>query len=376
MIHVLKKKILLVSNAFYPEISPRSSRATELAKEFIRQGHEVTVWSKYRDYNYSSFLIEYPLIFRMWTRPKLPEIQDYSFKPFTIISRTLRRILLLLFEYPGIEEMFIVKKVLKGENGYDLLISFAVPFPIHWGVSLIRTKTHLIARKWVADCGDPYMFSRLDTFRKPFYFRFLEQRFCRKCNYISVPFEKLRNQFYPRFKSKIVTIPQGFNFKEVKAFKGPVNNPIPVFVFSGTIIPRKRDLSFFLDFLATLKMDFLFIVYTQQLRWFAKYKTKLGDKLQLREYIDRISLIYEISKADFSVNVDTVYDSDSNIEAIPSKLIDYALSGRPILTINSGSLDKDLVMAFLNKDYSRQRVVDVSKFNISQVADKFLELSI
>ena len=51
-----KKKILLVSNGFYPEISPRSYRATELAKEFYRQGHEVTVITKYRDYNYIDFL--------------------------------------------------------------------------------------------------------------------------------------------------------------------------------------------------------------------------------------------------------------------------------------------------------------------------------
>jgi len=36
-------KILIVSNAFYPEISPRSFRTTELAKELSRQGHKDTL---------------------------------------------------------------------------------------------------------------------------------------------------------------------------------------------------------------------------------------------------------------------------------------------------------------------------------------------
>ncbi len=41
-----KLRLLLVSNAFYPEISPRSYRATELAREFCRQGHDVVVVTK------------------------------------------------------------------------------------------------------------------------------------------------------------------------------------------------------------------------------------------------------------------------------------------------------------------------------------------
>ena len=41
----MKKKILIVSRSFYPENSPRSFRTTELAKEFARQGHDVTVFT-------------------------------------------------------------------------------------------------------------------------------------------------------------------------------------------------------------------------------------------------------------------------------------------------------------------------------------------
>ena len=70
------KKILLVTNGFFPEISPRSYRATELAKEFCRQGHEVTVISKLREYNYSEFLSEWPINLKMWEKSRFPRIPD------------------------------------------------------------------------------------------------------------------------------------------------------------------------------------------------------------------------------------------------------------------------------------------------------------
>ena len=82
---------------------------------------------------------------------------------------------------------------------------------------------------------------------------------------------------------------------------------------------------------------------------------KESEKLILKDYIDRISLIYEMSKVDFVINVDTIHDDPINTEAIPSKLIDYALSGRPILNINSASLDEVKAIEFLERKYSKQR---------------------
>lgn len=366
---------MLVSNGFYPEISPRSFRATELAKEFCRHGHQVTVITKYRDHDYSQFLQDFPFTLKMWEKPLLPKIPAFSKKPFSLISSVVSRLLLLLFEYPGIEDMFKVKGMLKNEKGYDLMISFAVPFPVQWGVASIHSKRHSIASVWIADCGDSYMFERLDTFKKPFYFKYPEVNFCRKCDYLTVPFSELSLQFYPQFRDKIRVIPQGFNFDEIKLYKGPANYDKPVFVFAGSIIPGKRDLTMFLDFLASLNRDFLFIVYTNQMNWFSGFKQNLDKKLMLNGYIDRLTLIYEMSKVDFLVNIDTVFDKVDNTEAVPSKLIDYALSGRPIMNINSSFLDKELIMEFLDKNYSRKRVIDLSKYDIRKVSTEFTRLA-
>jgi hypothetical protein len=369
-----KKRILLVSNAFYPEISPRSFRATELAKEFFRQGHEVTVFTKFRDQDYRDFLNEFPMNFIMWEKSSLPALPDFKKKPFRYISRGISRFFSILFEYPGIEEMFKVRRLLRNMNGYDLLISFAVPFPIHWGVAMGWSEKKPIAKTWIADCGDPYMYAKLDTFRKPFYFKYFEKDFCRKCSYITIPYKELFDQFYSQFRSKIRLIPQGFNFNDIQLHEEPVNNEKAVFIFAGTIIPGKRDLSLFFEYLSTLSLDYLFIIYTNQKEWFKPYKQLLGEKLELRGYVDRLKLIYELSKADFVVTVDTPYDKNSNTEAVPSKLIDYTLSTRPILNLNSANLDKKLVSEFLHKDYSRRRIIDISDYDIEKVSHKFLEL--
>jgi len=369
-----KKSILLVSSAFYPEISPRSFRATELAKEFFRQGHNVVVLSKYRDFDYTDFLKEYGLTFKMWPKPKFPRIPLFTKQPFSLISRVISRLLGVFFEYPGIEEMFQVKKELEIENGYDLLISFAVPYPVHWGVAMARNVQHPIARIWIADCGDPFMFARLDRYKRPFYFKYPEVNFCRMCNYISIPFQAMENQFYPQFLPKMKVIPQGFNFDEINLYQGPRDNHIPVFIFAGSLIPGRRDLRLFLDFLTTLRCEFLFIVFTNQKNLFKSYEAILGEKLLVKGYVDRLTLIYEMSKADFLVNVDSVLDTEENIEAIPSKLIDYALANRPILNINSALIDKESILRFLNKEYSGHRYIDIARHDIRVVSAKFLEL--
>lgn len=370
---MVNKKILIVCRAFYPDISPRSFRATELAKEFARQGHDVTVRFPTRDYDYSSFEIKNNLKIKNLGQLNWKGVELKGSKVELLLRRALKRGLQVLLEYPGIELMFKVSDMLKQEKRYDLLISVATPHTIHWGVARVWDKKKEIAKTWIADCGDPFMFARLDTFKKPFYLKYFEKDFCKKCDFISVPFTAMHEQFYPEFKRKIITIPQGFDFREIIKYEGLVKNDRQTFIYAGSIIPGLRDLSLLLDFLKDYKKDFLFIVYTNKPKWFDNYKEQLSSKLVVKEFIERIPLIFEMSKADFLVNVDTRLDSESNAEAMPSKLIDYALSGRPILSINSGRLDTNKVQAFLAGDYSGARIIDINRYDIRVVSNQFLE---
>jgi len=363
------KKILLVSSAFYPEISPRSFRATELAKEFTRQGHRVVVITQHRDHDYTGFLQAFPIVLKMWSRPRFPRVPEFKRKPFRILTRAVSRIFQVLFEYPFIEEMFKVKRMLKKEGGYDLMISFAVPYPVHWGVAKARSHKRPIAKTWIADCGDPYMGDVLDSFRKPFYFGILEKRFSRKANYISIPVESARPAYYPEFHHKIRIIPQGFDFELDRAFEKEVRNPVREFAYAGGFLHGIRDPGALMRALVSCKVPFKFHVFTNQPEVISEYREALDGKLNISGYIERDKLMEILSGMDFLIN----FDNNTSLN-IPSKLIDYALTGRPVLNIDRDFNESDL-MAFLNGDYSkRMPLPDPGQYHIKNVTQRFLDL--
>ena len=51
----MSQKILIISRTIFPHIAPRSHRATELAKELARQGHDVTLAAVLGKFDYSQF---------------------------------------------------------------------------------------------------------------------------------------------------------------------------------------------------------------------------------------------------------------------------------------------------------------------------------
>ena len=364
------KKILLVTNAFYPEISPRSYRATELAREFYRQGHEVVVITRFRNHDYRDFLLETPVQIKIWKWGRLPEVVIPKRKPWAFISRVLKRVLMVLFEYPAIEDMFHVKKMLKREKGYDLMISFAVPYPVHWGVAWAMNRRRKIATKWVADCGDPYMGDVLDSFRKPFYFGYLEKWFCKKADFITIPVQSAIDAYYPEFHGKIKIIPQGFDFnlssqRQVKHD----DREVPEFAYAGRFLQGIRDPEPLLVFLSKIKMPFRFYVYTDQPEYLKTYLDLLKEKLIVSGLIPREQLIKELSRMDFLIN----FDNNTTLN-VPSKLIDYSITGRPVLNIKK-EFSAENVKNFLKGNYSdRMQLPDPMCYHIRIVSGQFLEL--
>lgn len=364
-----RKKILLVSNGFFPEISPRSHRATELAKEFFRQGHEVTVISKYREYDYSDFLKEFPITFKMWNKPKLPILPEFKQKYLSVFVRGLSRVLSLFFEYPAIEDMFKVKKILRNVNGFDLLISFAVPYTVHWGIAWSRSEKHRLSEKWIADCGDPYMGDVLDSFRKPFYFRYMEKWFCRKADFISIPIETAKPGYYSEFHHKIRIIPQGFNFDLIKEGVNQNENSIPTFAYAGTFLQGARNPEPLMQYLTSLELPFKFFVFTNNPDILKKYKLLLNEKLIVSGYIPRQELMGVLRKMNFLIN----FDNNTKLNS-PSKLIDYAITQRPVLNIKE-NFDSEDLKAFLKGDYSkRMSLPDPNQYHIENISHLFLDL--
>lgn len=72
---------------------------------------------------------------------------------------------------------------------------------------------------------------------------------------------------------------------------------------------------------------------------------------------------------DFLIN----FDNNTTLN-VPSKLIDYSITGRPVLNITK-DFSSESVEAFLEGDYSdRMALPDPMQYHISEVSRKFLEL--
>lgn len=363
-----KKNILIVCGGFFPHNSPRSFRATELAKEFALQGHKVVVLTPKDEKIHSMFEKEHNLVIRDLGTPKWKSPDLGKSKVGYLLTRIFTRLLSLAFEYPDIELMFLTARALKKERNHDILISIAVPYPIHWGVAKVWKKDQIIAKTWIADCGDPYVGNKTDSFRKWFYWSWVEKWFMNKADFVTIPVESARSAYFTEFHNKIHIIPQGFKIENNKNTEYKPN-PIPTFAYAGVFIPGLRDPKDFLEYLTNIEDNFRFYVYTKNPKLVFNYKNKLNEKLIISEYIPREELINKLSSMDFLVNFD-----NNTTTAVPSKLIDYTIIGRPVINITN-VLDKETIQGFLSGDYkSEMNLPNIDQYKIENVCQAFLSL--
>ncbi|MFO7888764.1 MAG: hypothetical protein R6V04_00335, partial [bacterium] len=334
-----------------------------------RQGHEVKIISKYRPFNYEDFLKIYPIELTMWGKYILPDIPQFRRNPFKLLSRVLHRMLSWILMYPVILDMFKVKRKLRTEPPCDLLISFAVPYPVHWGVAWARKRKNPIATKWIADCGDPFMGNTLDTFKPPFYFKYFEKWFFRKADLITIPIDTAISGYYSEFHSKIRTIPQGFDFDLDNKASDYELNHVPTFAYAGGFLPGARDPKELMEFLVKINVSFKFLVFTKDPSMIESYKEFLRDRLVVSDFIPREELLKILSKMDFLIN----FDNNTTLNS-PSKLIDYAIVGRPVFNITR-TFDHSKFERFLKGDYrGRMDIPDLERYHIKNVTNNFFKL--
>lgn len=266
----------------------------------------------------------------------------------------------------------LLKKALKEEKGYDALISVAVPYPIHWGVAKVRSRKNPIAKVWIADCGDPYMGQENDTFKRPFYFGWVEKWFCRKADFLTVPTQNSIKGYYAEFHHKIKVISQGFRFEDVKLFEGSLSTDKIVFGYAGMFIPGRRDPSEFLQFLNNLdeNIPFEFHIYTTTPQFALPFVAESKGRIQLKGIVPREKVLYELSKMHFVVNFENVGHTQT-----PSKLIDYVILKKPILSIKFGDLKEKNVLEFLKLNFTNELIIEnKDQYRIENVINKFIAL--
>lgn len=372
-------KILILTGHFFPELHPRAFRANELACEFSRNGHDtnVAILRSITNFDYKNYQIKTNLKIQnlyLYSQSDilLPESQLYSNKFILILKRIYR----LFIDYFLGGSLFInavrIKKNIQFANDFDLVISLSTPFMNHLGMALIRKQIANPRTIFVADSGDPFYRSQ-QTLRAP-YFYFLEKYIYKKFDFLTVPSEACLDAYKGLIEfNKIKIIPQGFNLENIR-LGSPRHSEKIIFAYSGVFYLDIRNPEFLLKTLVNLNMNFRFDIYLRRFdesvtNLLNRYIPLLGEKLNITYGINRDDLLYRLSTVDFLINIDNL-----TINQIPSKLIDYAITKRPIYSCNSTNFCKEDLIKFMKRDYSKSEYIDVSKYDIKIVANQFIEL--
>ena len=366
------KSILIISQHIFPKQTPRAHRTTELAIEFSRQGYDVTVYAVLGRYNYDDFTKKYNIKIKdiklRWQIA--PYNSDFKSRR-TFIDKALKKFFHRLIEFPDLEFLFRIPKIIYRESTHCALISIANPHVIHWGCAKAKEKyPEKFPKKWIADCGDPY-YNNGNSEKFKAKFKKMEHIFCTNSNFITVPISSAIKSYYSKYEKKIKVIPQGFKFQAAEKISLEPINKIPTFAFCGNFFSGYRDPAIFFEFLLKIEFNFKFIIYTDYTSLITKYLLKLKDKIEIRPTIFRNEMIEEIKKMDFLVNIENI-----NLPGqLPSKLIDYAISNRPILSINTTNFKSKKIIEFMNGNYQNRLVIEnLGDYRIEEVTSKFIHL--
>jgi len=367
-------KIFILTGHFYPEIHPRAFRASELAKEFSRKGHDVNVCilRTINGFDYENY--------EKVNNIKIQHINIYSQPIYKIIKKKSRsnlffKINRFLIEYLFAGSLFYnsirIKNRIFFPNDIDLVISLSTPFMNHLAIAIKKRKSNH-KTIYVADSGDPFYRSQ-QTKRAPYFF-YIEKCIYKKFDYLSIPMHEAKDAYRSLIHNeKIKIIPQGFDIDKIKISKN-VENEFIKFAYAGVFYSDIRNPKFLFEFLTKINIPFQFEIYLRYEeneinKLLNKYLLILGDKLKVHYAIDREELLFRLSKCDFLINIE-----NKTTTQLPSKLIDYAITKRPIFSCNALNFNPNVFNMFLTKNYSNSLEIDLEKYNIKCIAEEFISL--
>lgn len=367
--------IYILTGCFYPRIHPRAFRATELAKEFQRLGHNVTVVNTEHltDFDEQEYARQIGIKIENLDINIRSTKQTFATTELPTRFSKLKKIFAewalggrLLFKAPKFVKRLNISK------DADLVIALSTPYLCILGLSRYlrknRPNNHLVA---VADSGDPFYGSR--QYKHAFWFYFIEKRSYKELNYLCIPTETAKVSYKGLIpENKIKVIPQAFNMRNLNLYKGERLKPVK-FAYAGVFYWDIRNPEFMFQYLDKQEMDYEFHLYMRTKDviiedMLDKYPS-LKAKTHITISLPREELLYELSRMDFLVNIENL----SNTQ-IPSKLIDYAITKRPIFSCNCQNFSEEKFLHFLNGKYDGAFELDVKKYDIEVVAQQFLDL--
>ncbi|MFC1608491.1 glycosyltransferase [Candidatus Latescibacterota bacterium] len=365
--------ILIISNVYYPVINPRALRWATIAAKWASQGHTVDVLASWRpgfpDHEQhkgvsihrtgkSTFQsIRIKLLSMSEKRSGAGESgrQSAIQSPGAVALRAIKKISEITWKkihWPDCECMWYPSAVRKARNlvrerSYDVLVSVSTPFTSH--VVGRRVKKMIPSVPWVVDIGDPFSYHTVEHQNNYRLYNRLnfstEENVFSHATGIAVTSEETREQYirhFPDFDDKINVIPPLISFTNdfrenrkpyfsggngtrllfVGNFYRPVRRPTFLFDAFRQLLDSGLNGKIELHIIGSVKNVMDFITPYNDL-------IEAGDVV-LHGLMEHSRALDALMDADVLVNLgnDTSYQ-------VPSKIVDYMATGKPIINLAS-----------------------------------------
>ena len=360
------KKVLIISYSYAPDLSPRAFRWTAVSNYLAYLGFEVHVLCAGAQIdNFGSDDNRLVIVHRVgdwllsaaaWVSPKFskkiydPHAQSgFLFK--TLILKLFRAVWRALY-WPDYACGWIIPAMLEArmlcaKNEYDWIISVSHPFSGHLvGMAAKRCSPR---SRWFVDIGDPYSQMREPSPNNYFIYsyisRIVESRVISGATVISVTTDSTKALYescFPESSGKVYVIPPLLslpNFTQTPLWR--VDGTIRL-VFVGTLYKKLRSPKYLLACVVALSRAFPASHF--DLHFFGLVNDCGDDFLMvpdipncrvlLHGLVCREEAAQAMNSADILVNIGN--DSESQL---PSKVIEYMATGKPIL--NFVSIERD-----------------------------------
>ncbi|GJM33493.1 MAG: hypothetical protein DHS20C18_24940 [Saprospiraceae bacterium] len=358
-------RILIITSQYYPSVSPNVYRWGAIAEYWVKQGHEVHIVCTYRSglekktvqkgvfihRAGANSLLDwvYNLIGKKKRRGEVGSQRSNGF--FRKVMEGVIDISWRSFYWPDGRCLWYLPGRQLARNlirqfDFDAVVSVGLPFTAH--LIALACKRSISSLHWLVDIEDPFSIAAESRINNQFLYNrlnhFAEQKVLRLADAVSVTVEPAKEKYldhFPEIREKIWVIPPLFSLEIPPSGEGSLWMPEKDkthLAYFGAFYHRIRTpdsllklLTVTLDshphFKKKLLIHFFGEIDPAFYTIFNAYPT-LKDNLRMHGLVSRQEVALVTREIDFLLNI-----GNRTAYHLPSKSVDYLMSGKPIINI-------------------------------------------
>ncbi len=373
----MKSNVLFVSLSFPPKSCPESLQAAKYfhyMKDKVGKMQVVTAACP-------SLFMPYDKSLEKYYPDNIPvtELKVFESK---YANYLIRKAFPALLEMPDYKALFTLKtkKILKNlQIKPDVIYSRSFPVSSAFIAYKLKKKLNI---PWVFHLSDPWTISPIE-FRTNYSQRFNEKKeaeFFSVADYITFTSDETIRQYslkYPEFEKKFRFFPNVFDPADIINMPTKKNNDKLLFTYTGGLAntrthePVLKALRLLFDdnpqLFDNVKFSFAGQFDRKNQNLFSKYSLPFVENLGLLPNTEANELI---RNSDVLMLLDTYFEKNEQAMFLPSKLLDYAITGKNILAVtNKNSTTFNIVNNRLGSCFEHHDIRGIKQYIYQKISD-------